>query len=88
MGLADERNLVNPVGLYDRDRRPHRIAAAYRQIIREFGNHPFTTNLSSTGGSPRTGEVPTRHTDGNVFPSQRGRLGIPWVTPILLRLGD
>ncbi len=37
VGLADERNLVNPVGLYDLDRRPHPVAAAYRQIIREFG---------------------------------------------------
>ncbi len=44
VGLADERNLVNPVGLYDLDRRPHPVAAAYRQIIREFGGHSFTAN--------------------------------------------
>ncbi len=37
VGLADERNLVNPVGLYDMDRRPRPVAAAYRQMMREFG---------------------------------------------------
>ncbi len=34
--LRDERNLVNPTGLYDLDRRPRPVAAAYRQIIQEF----------------------------------------------------
>ena len=37
VALRDERNMVNPVGLYDLDRRPHPVAAAYRQIIQEFG---------------------------------------------------
>ncbi len=37
VGLSDERNLVNPVGLYDMDRRPRPVAAAYRQMMREFG---------------------------------------------------
>lgn len=36
VALRDERNMVNPVGLYDLDRRPRPVAAAYRQIIREF----------------------------------------------------
>ncbi len=27
---------VNPTGLYDLDRRPRPVAAAYRQIIQEF----------------------------------------------------
>ncbi len=37
VALGDERGLVNPVGLYDLDRRPRLVAAAYREIIREFG---------------------------------------------------
>jgi beta-glucosidase/6-phospho-beta-glucosidase/beta-galactosidase len=37
VALGDERGLVNPVGLYDLDRRPRPVAAAYREIIREFG---------------------------------------------------
>ncbi len=36
VALGDERGLVNPVGLYDLDRRPRPVAAAYRAIIREF----------------------------------------------------
>ncbi len=36
VALGDERGLVNPVGLYDLDRRPRPVAAAYREIIREF----------------------------------------------------
>lgn len=36
VALADERNLVNPVGLYDLDRRPRPVAAAYREIIGQF----------------------------------------------------
>ena len=37
VALRDERHLVNPVGLYDLDRRPRPVAATYRQIICEFG---------------------------------------------------
>jgi beta-glucosidase/6-phospho-beta-glucosidase/beta-galactosidase len=37
VAMRDERHLVNPVGLYDLDRRPRPVAAAYRQIIRQFG---------------------------------------------------
>jgi len=37
IGLGDERGVVNPVGLYDLDRRPRPVAAAYRRMIREFG---------------------------------------------------
>ncbi len=36
VALADERNMVNPIGLYDLDRRPRPVATAYRRIIREF----------------------------------------------------
>jgi beta-glucosidase/6-phospho-beta-glucosidase/beta-galactosidase len=34
--LRDERGMVNPVGLFDLDRRPNPVSAAYRQIIQEF----------------------------------------------------
>ena len=36
VGLADERNVVNPIGLYDLDRRPRPVAAAYKRMIQEF----------------------------------------------------
>jgi hypothetical protein len=36
--FAEMRRLgLKPIGLYDLDRRPQPVAAAYRQIIREFG---------------------------------------------------
>ncbi len=44
VGLGDERNLVNPVGLYDMDRRPRPVAAAYGRMIREFGGRSPTAN--------------------------------------------
>jgi len=34
VGLVDERNVVNPIGLYDLDRRQRPVGAAYRQLIR------------------------------------------------------
>jgi hypothetical protein len=37
VGMAEERGMVNPVGLYDMARHPRPVAAAYRQLIREFG---------------------------------------------------
>lgn len=36
--LAEKRGTVNPCGLYDLDRRPRPVAAAYRQLLEEFGN--------------------------------------------------
>ena len=36
VALRDERNMVNPVGLFDMNRQPRPVAAAYRQIMREF----------------------------------------------------
>ena len=36
VALSDERSLVNPVGLYDLQRRPRPVAAAYREIVREY----------------------------------------------------
>ncbi len=38
VALADERNMVNPIGLYDLDRKPRPVAAAYRRIIHEFAS--------------------------------------------------
>jgi beta-glucosidase/6-phospho-beta-glucosidase/beta-galactosidase len=38
IALRQERGLVNPVGLYDLDRRPRVAAPAYRRMIQEFGN--------------------------------------------------
>ncbi len=35
-GLGEDRGMVNPVGLYDLDRRARPVAAAYRAIIAEF----------------------------------------------------
>jgi beta-glucosidase/6-phospho-beta-glucosidase/beta-galactosidase len=34
VGLTDERNIVNPIGLFDLDRRERPVAAAYRELIR------------------------------------------------------
>ncbi len=45
VALKEERGMVNPVGLFDLDRRPRPVAAAYRQIIRDFSG-----TLSSTTG--------------------------------------
>jgi beta-glucosidase/6-phospho-beta-glucosidase/beta-galactosidase len=39
--LAQERGVVNAVGLFDLQRRPRPVAAAYRQLLQEFGNEPF-----------------------------------------------
>ncbi len=36
IALRDQRNMVNPIGLYDLDRKPRPVAGAYRQIIQEF----------------------------------------------------
>ena len=35
--LAEKKGTVNPCGLYDLDRRPRPVAAAYRQLLEEFG---------------------------------------------------
>ncbi len=40
IALASVRRLVNPVGLYDLDRRPRPAADAYRQVLREFADLP------------------------------------------------
>ena len=36
--LAERRGQVNACGLYDMDRRPRPVAAAYRALLEEFGH--------------------------------------------------
>lgn len=36
-GLAEQNGRVNACGLYDLDRRPRPVAAAYRALLEEFG---------------------------------------------------
>ncbi|HEY0779990.1 MAG TPA: family 1 glycosylhydrolase [Gemmatirosa sp.] len=43
--LAEQNGRVNACGLYDLDRRPHPVAAAYRMLLEEFGH------LSTLGGT-------------------------------------
>jgi beta-glucosidase len=42
--LAQERGVVNAVGLFDLQRRPRTVAAAYRRLLEEFGNEPLLPN--------------------------------------------
>jgi hypothetical protein len=51
VSLKDELGMVNPVGLFDLDRRPRPVAAAYRQIIRDF-SEPLSTAKRSTDDNP------------------------------------
>ena len=37
IGLAEKRGTVNPCGLYDLDRRPRPVAAAYRELLGAYG---------------------------------------------------
>jgi hypothetical protein len=36
--LAERNGRVNACGLYDMDRQPRPVAAAYRTLLKEFGN--------------------------------------------------
>jgi beta-glucosidase/6-phospho-beta-glucosidase/beta-galactosidase len=40
-GLAEENGRVNAVGLYDLQRNPRPVAAAYRQLLEQFGQIPM-----------------------------------------------
>jgi beta-glucosidase/6-phospho-beta-glucosidase/beta-galactosidase len=62
MALRDERNMVNPVGLFDLARRPRPVAATYRMIIRDFAG-PL-----STGQSFGSGERGRAHDEQGVAP--------------------
>jgi beta-glucosidase/6-phospho-beta-glucosidase/beta-galactosidase len=35
--IAEKRGVVNACGLYDLERRPRPVAAAYRQLLEQFG---------------------------------------------------
>jgi hypothetical protein len=39
--LAEERGMVNAVGLFDLQRRPRPVASAYLQLLHEFGDEPL-----------------------------------------------
>jgi beta-glucosidase/6-phospho-beta-glucosidase/beta-galactosidase len=39
--LSLQRGVVNPVGLYDLQRRPRPVAAAYRELIQRFTTEPL-----------------------------------------------
>ncbi len=41
VGLRPKRGKVNPCGLFDLDRRPRPVGAAYRQPLAEFGQLPM-----------------------------------------------
>ena len=41
IGLREKRGTVNPCGLYDLDRRPRPVAAAYRALLNEFAELPM-----------------------------------------------
>ncbi len=43
-GLTQDRGVVNPLGLYDLERRPRPVSNAYREIIREFEKEPLVPN--------------------------------------------
>ncbi len=40
-GLAQERGVVNALGLFDLQRRPRPVAAAYQELLHEFANEPL-----------------------------------------------
>ncbi len=37
IGLAEKRGKINECGLFDMDRNPHPVAAAYKTLLKEFG---------------------------------------------------
>lgn len=59
-GLAHDRGVVNPVGLYDLSRQPRPVAAAYRELIRSFGAEPLLPHAPSLGFAvgPPAGDAP------------------------------
>ncbi len=52
IALSSLRGLVTPVGLYDLDRRPRPVAAAYRQLLREFEGLPALPDPSWPAADP------------------------------------
>ena len=39
--LALDRGVVNPLGLYDLERRPRPVAAAYKELVHRFAAEPL-----------------------------------------------
>jgi len=42
--LTQDRGVVNPLGLFDLQRRPRPVAAAYREMLLQFGSEPLVPN--------------------------------------------
>jgi len=59
IGLAEQRGHVNPCGLYDLDRKPRPVAAAYRALLQEFGRITIVPHgeMFVTGDRPATLKV-------------------------------
>src|SRR5919202_2454444 len=57
--LALDRGVVNPVGLYDLERRPRPVAAAYRELLRQFGAEPLLPYSRALGVYQGPGGVPS-----------------------------
>lgn len=47
--LTKDLGMVNPLGLYDLQRRPRPVAAAYRELILHFSNEPLLPKSSVLG---------------------------------------
>lgn len=47
--FSNPMGLVNPVGLYDLQRRPRPVAAAFREIIQKFSSDPLLPGNSALG---------------------------------------
>ncbi len=47
--LAGDHGVVNPVGLFDLQRQPRPVAAAYRELLVEFGHEPFLPGSAVLG---------------------------------------
>ena len=53
--LAQERGVVNALGLFDLQRRPRPVAAAYRELLRQFADEPLFPEVHE---APKVTEVP------------------------------
>jgi beta-glucosidase/6-phospho-beta-glucosidase/beta-galactosidase len=52
-GLQTDFGVVNPVGLFDLQRNPRPVAAAYRELIQQFGDEPIVPRRSESLRSNR-----------------------------------
>ena len=71
--LTLDRGVVNPVGLYDLQRRPHPVAEAFKELVRQFGAEPLVPGAPMLAfppegqgpggpGGPRAPRPQPRHT--------------------------